>query len=198
MTDDLTGLPNMRSFNQRFMTAIRRCRDGKIGLAVVMLDLDHFKSVNDTSNHLVGSYVLATAGKLMRNSGILAEVDVVARYGGDEFVMYIPTKDPHAAIKKAEAIRKVIEATTFSHDGVSIQLTSSIGVSWTAPGFDGRAEDLVKAADLMLYRSKEGGRNRVTGMVLRYPIDFDHISRAHLIDGDASSDDDNVVGLHKV
>ena len=112
--------------------------------------------------------------------------------------MYIPTKDPHAAIKKAEAIRKVIEATTFSHDGVSIQLTSSIGVSWTAPGFDGRAEDLVKAADLMLYRSKEGGRNRVTGMVLRYPIDFDHISRAHLIDGDASSDDDNVVGLHKV
>jgi len=198
MTDDLTGLPNMRSFNQRFMTAIRRCRDGKNGLAVVMLDLDHFKSVNDTSNHLVGSYVLATAGKIMRSCGVLADVDVLARYGGDEFVMYIPTKDPQEVMKKGEGIRKVIEATTFSHDGVSRQLTCSIGVAWTAPGFDGRAEDLIKAADLMLYRSKENGRNRVSGMILRYPIDFDHISRAHLIDGDTGSDDDNVVGFNKV
>lgn len=198
MTDDLTGLPNMRCFNQKFMAAIRRCRDGKTGLAVVMLDLDHFKSVNDTSNHLVGSHVLSTAGKLMRNSGILAESDIIARYGGDEFVMYLPTKDPQVAMAKAEAIRQAIAATVFEHDRVRVQLTASIGVAWTAPGFDGRAEDLIKAADIMLYRSKEFGRNRVSGMILRYPIDFDHISRAHLIDGDASSDDNHVIGLNKV
>jgi two-component system cell cycle response regulator len=190
LTDDLTGLPNMRCFNQKFMGAIRNCRDGKNGLSVVMLDLDHFKSVNDSSNHLVGSHVLATLGKTIRASKLMNEEDVVARYGGDEFVIYMPSSSLDEAVSKAEQIRRDIRATSVTHDGVTVRLTASVGVAWTGAGFDGKAEDLIKVADLMLYRSKEGGRDRVSAMCLTYPLDFESVAPARILMENAGEEEE--------
>ena len=173
LTDDLTGLPNMRCFNQKFTGAVDDCRVGKSGLAVMMLDLDHFKSVNDTSNHLVGSHVLAELGKAIRQCRALEEKDVVARYGGDEFVTYMPADSLDVARAKAEAVRTAIADTKVSHDGVVVRLTASIGVAWVTPGFRERAEDLIKAADLMLYRSKAAGRNCVSAIELIAGMNLD-------------------------
>lgn len=172
MTDELTGLGNMRSFNQSFAAGIRNCRNGLTSLAIIMLDLDHFKSVNDATNHLVGSHVLAEIGKIFRQERLLRESDIAARFGGDEFIVLLEAKNVEEAANRAEAIRRHISAHTFESNGCTIKITASVGVAWAAAGFNGRAEDLVKAADLMLYDSKGQGRDQVSSMVLDYPIDF--------------------------
>lgn len=172
MTDELTGLANMRSFNQTFGDAVRRCRRGDTALAVLMMDLDHFKTVNDTANHLVGSHVLREIGRLLREKDLLGPRDVAARYGGDEFIVLCETDDLDQAGACAERIRDAIARRLFERDGCEIRITSSIGVAWVKAGFAGRAEDIVKAADLMLYRSKDQGRDRVSGMVLSYPTNL--------------------------
>lgn len=172
MTDDLTGLPNMRSFNQSFGDVVRRCRKGMAPLAVMMMDLDHFKSVNDTANHLVGSHVLAEVGRLFREKDVLGPKDVAARYGGDEFIALLAADTVEEAAERAEAVRRLIEARLFEKGGCTISITASIGIAWVPAGFNGPAEDVVKAADMMLYRSKNQGRNQVSAMVFRYPIDF--------------------------
>lgn len=186
MTDELTGLANMRSFNQQFSELMRLCRRGETALAVMMLDLDHFKAVNDTTNHLIGSFVIAEAGRLIRQKGIFGDGDVAARYGGDEFIVVCPAADVDAVRVKAEKLRQVIEAQSFEKDGCAVRITASIGVAWTSKRFEGRAEDIIKAADLMLYRSKSQGRNCVSCMVLRYPVDLENVSRTHLVEEDAA------------
>ena len=100
-------------------------------------------------------------------------------------------------MEKAKALGKLIERTSITYDKWTINVTASIGVAWAPAGFSGSNEDLVKAADAMLYRSKDNGRNRVSGMVLRYPIDFDHIGGTHLVDGDSGSDNNSVPRIHK-
>jgi diguanylate cyclase (GGDEF)-like protein len=172
LTDELTGLANMRSFNGRFGESLRRCRAGEVGLAVMMLDLDHFKTVNDSTNHLVGSHVLAEIGRLVRESRIFASDETAARYGGDEFVAVFAAADPAEAAARGRRVLQLIAAAEFDKGTAKIKVTASVGVAWVAPGFIGRAEDVVKAADLMLYRSKSAGRNRVSTMVLRYPVDL--------------------------
>ncbi len=181
-TDELTGLANMRSFNQRFSELVRHCRKGRLGLGVVMLDLDHFKSVNDTTNHLIGSFTISEVGRLIRQANVLGDHDVAARYGGDEFIIGVECEDARGLKAKAEQLRKIIEAASFTRDGCTIRITASFGVACASRGFDGRAEDLIKAADLMLYRSKNLGRNRVSAMHLRYPVDLEKVSFKHLVD----------------
>lgn len=182
MTDELTGLANMRSFSQQFSEKLRKCRKGRAALAVMMIDLDHFKSVNDTTNHLIGSYVISEVGRLIRTRGVFGDGDVAARYGGDEYIIAVEAERAEDARDKAEALRKMIGAHEFAKDGCSIRITSSIGVAWTAKSFDGRAEDIIKAADLMLYRAKNAGRDRVSCMLLKYPVDLENVSRTHLLD----------------
>ena len=172
MTDELTGLANMRSFNQSFGDIIRRCRSGETAIAIIMMDLDHFKAVNDTTNHLIGSFVLKEVGLILREPRVLGHGDVPARYGGDEFIMLCEAPTLAEASRRAESVRSLVEAKCFERDGCKIRLTASLGVAWAKSGFKGRAEDLIKAADLMLYGSKEQGRNRVSGMVLTYPTDL--------------------------
>ncbi len=191
-TDELTGLHNMRSFNKGFMGLLRDCRANNSGLGVIMLDLDHFKQVNDNTNHLMGSYVISEVGKLIRLGQILDSADWPARYGGDEFIVAIPAADIEAVRQKGEAIRALIEKAAFMRDGKTIQITTSVGVSWVAPGFKGKDEDPIKAADMMMYQSKKAGRNRVTALVLGDAVDLDHICRTYLSDGDAGSDDDKL------
>jgi diguanylate cyclase (GGDEF)-like protein len=175
LTDELTGMANMRCFRDHYARTVHRCSNRETGLAVIMLDLDHFKQVNDSLNHLVGSFVLGEAGKMIREARVIGTGDLAARYGGDEFIICCEVSEITYAIHKAMALRELIEGTTFQHDGFSVRLTASIGVAWVKPGFKGPKNDLIKLADAMLYRSKHLGRNRVSSMELRYPINFDFV-----------------------
>ena len=172
LTDELTGLANMRQFNLKFADLLRACRKGKSGLGVLMLDLDHFKSVNDTTNHLIGSFVISETGKLVRELGLFGGQDVEARYGGDEFIIACAATNLACLQAKAEKVRRAIASATFERDGHCVRVTSSIGAAFVERGFRGRAEDVIKAADTMLYKSKGDGRDRVSGISLKYQLDL--------------------------
>lgn len=158
--DDLTGLYNMRSIYQKLESEISRARRNKSAVAVAMMDMDCFKKVNDTHDHLFGSYVLAEVGKIIRNN--IRGVDFAARYGGDEFLIALSESTVDGASLFAERLRKVIEATTFTKDASSMRLTGSIGVAVcdaSTPSLT--SKDLVRAADHALYEAKRAGKNCV-------------------------------------
>ncbi|MBI2796560.1 MAG: diguanylate cyclase [Gemmatimonadetes bacterium] len=159
-TDPLTQLLNRRVLVERLSQEVERARryDGKITL--LMIDLDHFKRVNDQYGHLVGDDVLRDVATLLKNA--LRAVDVVARYGGEEFVVVLPETPAPGALAFAERLRERIEATDFSaHPHGTFHLTTSIGMA-TFPGPRTESgEDLLARADEALYRAKADGRNRV-------------------------------------
>jgi diguanylate cyclase (GGDEF)-like protein len=198
LTDELTGLHNMRSFNIEYNKILHDCHENRTGFGIVMVDLDRFKQINDQTNHLVGSFVIGEVGRLMRHSGILSEKSIAARYGGDEFVLCIPAQSAADVWQAAEKLNDLIFRTVFRRDDHIVNVTSSMGLSWVEPGFDGKSDDPIKAADVMLYRSKKNGRNQINGMILRYPVDFDHVSRSHLIDRDTCGDNHRISHFHQV
>jgi two-component system cell cycle response regulator len=181
ITDELTGCSNMRGFTVKFAQSMTACSRGQFGVAIMMMDLDHFKKINDNHNHLVGSHVIKSTGQFLMKCGVLSKQDLVARYGGDEFVLLVHGPDPLALSHKAQKIGQMLAEQTFIYDSVPVKITASIGLAWAAPGFSGQSSDLVKGADAMLYRSKEEGRNKVNAMILRYPIDFSKIGANHII-----------------
>ncbi|NNF11835.1 MAG: GGDEF domain-containing protein [Gemmatimonadetes bacterium] len=156
--DQLTGLLTKESLYVAFEQELERCLKYELPLSVLMMDLDRFKSVNDTHGHLMGSHVLAEVGEIIRRC--IRSADVSARYGGEEFVTYLAETDQPGARLAAERIRTSIEEHTFVLDDVSIGVHISIGVS-TAPQHGASIMELVGAADAALYRAKETGRNRV-------------------------------------
>ncbi len=182
LTDELTGLSNMRAFNLEYQKLIKACRRGETGLGTIMVDLDHFKRINDTANHLVGSFVIGEVGRLIAHSGVISKGSIAARYGGDEFIICVPTNSVAELWGMAETMRDLILRSVFKKEQFTTKLTGSFGVAWVDPGFEGKSDDLIKAADVMLYRSKRAGRNMTSGMILRYPVDFEHVGRPHLID----------------
>jgi diguanylate cyclase len=124
-----------------------------------MIDLDHFKMVNDTHGHLVGDRVLQQLGDLLRRQ--VRSVDVVARYGGEEFVVVLPETDKEGGAVFAERIRVAVAEHDFSDASDKLEVTVSIGVAGT-PGDDiAFPEELLQQADTALYRAKEKGRNQV-------------------------------------
>ncbi len=195
-TDDLTGLNNMRAFNAKYSEAIKKCFSGETGLGVIMLDLDHFKNVNDQSNHLMGSHVIGEVGRIISSMGVLTADDCAARFGGDEYVIFTLDKKLINVTRKAEKIRKAINNGIFVKDGFSMRITTSVGVSWTAPNYGGKEEDSIKAADIMLYVSKGNGRDQVNSVALRDPVDLDHICRTHLVERDACGDDNDFARIY--
>jgi diguanylate cyclase (GGDEF)-like protein len=159
VTDDLTQL-----FNSRFLhLALRRetkrsARSGR-PLSLLFIDLDGFKSINDSHGHLCGSRALVEAANVIRNSA--RETDVVARFGGDEFSVVLPDTGPEGAIAVAERVRAHIAAHPFlAGDGLDIHLTASVGVA-TLPDAAASAEALIQAADLAMYWVKEHGKNGI-------------------------------------
>jgi diguanylate cyclase (GGDEF)-like protein len=125
-----------------------------------MMDLDDFKKLNDTYGHLAGSFVLRGVGALIR--GNLRQFDVGSRYGGEEFVAYLPETEAAEAFTAAERLRHILAENVFVHQERSIRLTISMGISHFPQ--DGRALDrLVQVADERLYRAKREGKNRVIG-----------------------------------
>lgn len=172
LTDELTGLDNMRSFNIKYGNYIRKCRGGEAGLAITMIDLDHFKSINDQTNHLVGSHVISEVGKLIKFSQIFPQDSCKARYGGDEYVVAYPCDSLADGMERAGLLRDLIYTSSFAKDGHDIKITCSTGVSWVNNYYNGPRDDPIKIADLMLYRSKKCGRNQVNGMELKNGTTF--------------------------
>jgi diguanylate cyclase (GGDEF)-like protein len=158
--DGLTGACNHRHFGVLLAKEASRAATTGVPVALVMVDIDHFKRVNDTHGHPAGDAALKhVVGLLVRR---VRRSDVVARYGGEEFAVLLPGSDDAAAARLAEGLRADIAATPLALAGTgrTLSLTGSFGVaSIPASAADGRA--LVEAADRALYRAKEGGRDRV-------------------------------------
>ncbi len=157
--DGLTGLYNRRAFNElldRAIAAQDRRAGGRLGL--VLLDIDHFKKLNDTYGHQAGDAALVSLAGLLRDHP--RRGDQAARYGGEEFVVILPDLDAERSLQAAERLREAIERHRFVYDGGRIRITASIGVAvWPDDGRD--AESLLNAVDRSLYSAKERGRNRV-------------------------------------
>lgn len=158
--DGLTRLSNRRSFIERGETEIQRAQRTTLqSVACVMVDLDHFKSINDTWGHHAGDQVLVAASAALMDS--TRQYDEVGRYGGEEFAILMPGLTLAEATTAAERIRERIAATRVQVDGQSISITASLGVSCFPANDVGSLNDLLKAADLALYQAKQAGRNRV-------------------------------------
>jgi diguanylate cyclase (GGDEF)-like protein len=156
--DDLTGLFTLRFFYAEMDKELARADRSGRPLSLLMMDLDHFKRVNDTHGHQTGSYVLKEVGRLIRSS--LRSSDMAGRYGGEEFIAFLSGAGKDQSKVCANRIRSGIARFNFRYEEHTPRVTISIGVS-TYPA-DGRTiEALVKRADECLYRAKQTGRNRV-------------------------------------
>ena len=169
MTDDLTGLHNLRSFETRLMGMVRVCRQNRSSLGLLVLDVDRLKSLNDRHGHLTGAEAVRTVGHVIAER--VPEEAVACRYGGDEFVIAIPACPPGRATAIAGELCAAVNAVAPALAGVPFPAgTLSISVGLATRSFDQPAlpepdsevaESLFRAADSALYRAKEGGRNRV-------------------------------------
>jgi two-component system cell cycle response regulator len=158
-TDGLTGLMNRRAFTSAMRGELSRCARHNYPIAFALLDVDHFKSVNDKYGHGVGDRVLCAMGELLGQH--LRASDLAARWGGEEFVVAFTSTGLDGAHTAAERLRAVIEAVTVLDDaGERIPITASIGVAVWKPGE--ALESLISRADESMYASKTSGRNRVT------------------------------------
>lgn len=158
MTDSLTGLLNRRCFEQNLAREFSRCKRQGGGYALLMLDVDHFKSINDSFGHQVGDLTLKTLAKRCQQN--LRAHDSMARLGGEEFCVLLPLADTQAAFRVAEKLRTSIANQAFSHDGLEVAVTISVGLSqWDAA--DGDALSALERADKALYEAKQTGRNRI-------------------------------------
>lgn len=154
-TDGLTGIANRRTFQAWLEAECLRTKRYHSPLALIMLDVDHFKSLNDTYGHQAGDEILKMMGRLLTSSA--RNTDLVARYGGEEFAVILVNTDKAAAQEAAERLRRRIETEQWPHRPV----TASIGIASWGPGAD-NASELISQADKALYFSKKTGRNRAT------------------------------------
>jgi diguanylate cyclase len=157
LIDPLTGLPNRAAWTERLDHEISQWQQQGNTLLLAMLDLDHFKRINDNYGHLAGDKVLKIIAGVLRKR--LRETDFIARFGGEEFVLLMPATDAVAGAKLLEKLRAVIEACPFHFKGEPVTITLSIGLTTFKAG---EHSDLVlKRADQALYRAKHAGRNQV-------------------------------------
>jgi diguanylate cyclase (GGDEF)-like protein len=154
VTDSLTGLYVRRYFMMKLQEELHRAERYRKVLSIIMADLDHFKSVNDTYGHSAGDRVLQAIGHYMRKN--VRDVDILARYGGEEFVFLLPDADKEAAVCLSERLRRGLEDLRVD-DLPAVSM--SLGVA-SYPGDSDKLEDLIQQADAALYAAKQAGRNR--------------------------------------
>jgi two-component system, cell cycle response regulator len=160
-TDGLTELYNYRFFQQRLSVELNRAQRFNRLVSLIMLDVDHFKAYNDIHGHPAGDLALRAFGRLLRRFS--RSYDVVARYGGDEFVIILPETSTGIALEVAERIRTCVETATLAGDpqGASSHLTASLGIA-NFPEDATRQSELIRKADLALYHAKTCGGNYVS------------------------------------
>ncbi|MBP5943709.1 MULTISPECIES: GGDEF domain-containing protein [unclassified Pseudomonas] len=157
LIDPLTSLPNRAAWSERLEHEIKQWQQHGNTLSLAMLDLDHFKRINDNYGHLAGDKVLKIIATVLRKR--LRGSDFIARFGGEEFVLLMPATPPAVGAKLLETLRAAIEACPFHFKGERVTITISMGLASFKPG---EHSDLVlKRADQALYRAKNAGRNRV-------------------------------------
>jgi diguanylate cyclase (GGDEF)-like protein len=164
ITDDLTGLYNMRYFKKRLTQEFTRAQRYDKFLSVIMFDVDNFKRVNDSNDHLMGSFVLAALGKMVADE--IRTVDIAARFGGDEFVIMLPETGVNGAYNAAVRIAHNVKNRVFENENNHFQVTLSIGVSTFGPGSETfeNGTELMRRADQYLYEAKENGRDQVVDL----------------------------------
>ncbi len=159
MTDELTGIANRRHFMQRVGEDVLRMQRYPAPAALLMMDIDHFKKVNDRFGHATGDEVLRAVSRTGRR--VLRETDLIGRLGGEEFCLFLPQTAPAQALQVAERLRQEIAALAFRTDaGDAFSVTVSVGIAGVKPAGDSVSEWLSRA-DEALYRAKAAGRNRV-------------------------------------
>ena len=161
ITDTLTELVNRRQFLHLLHQEMERARRYQHPLSVAIIDLDHFKLVNDTHGHLVGDWVLREIAQCCRRH--LRDIDTLARYGGEEFSLILPETDYEAALQVADRLRLLIATTPMAIDGRLLSLTLSIGVATFQSQLHTDPARLIADADQALYLAKRRGRNLVCG-----------------------------------
>ncbi|MBN8487165.1 MAG: GGDEF domain-containing protein [Burkholderiales bacterium] len=155
--DELTGLLNRRRFTELGLLALERAQRQAEPLAVVLLDVDDFKHINDRHGHAAGDALLQTLGQVLPAS--LRRSDLAARWGGEEFAVVLPGVARSDALRIVERLRQAVESTPIVAAGQSLRCTVSIGVA--APGPGDNLDDLLRRADQAMYLAKTGGKNRV-------------------------------------
>jgi diguanylate cyclase (GGDEF)-like protein len=159
ITDPLTGLYNVRHFRTALDIELERTQRTSIPTALMMIDLDHFKQVNDEWGHEVGNQVLKLTARLIKQ--VTRQLDIQCRYGGEEFVVILPSTSLLLASQVAERLRQLIEDCEIEVEDKILKVTTSIGLSVRLSHETGGASELIKAADECLYQAKQAGRNQV-------------------------------------
>ena len=158
-TDQLAGVPNRKGFDERLQYMLSRFKRDQETFALILADVDHFKWINDTHGHQAGDRVVTLLGEALANS--VQPDDYVARYGGDEFAIFLSGIDETSAAKIADRIRMNVDQTNFDvgRDGSRVAVTFSMGMA--IPNMDDTTESVLEHADKALYMSKQSGRNQV-------------------------------------
>ncbi|WP_088330649.1 sensor domain-containing diguanylate cyclase [Lacimicrobium sp. SS2-24] len=156
--DGLTGLYNRRFWEESCQLEFKRYQRSQGQASLLMLDIDHFKSVNDNYGHPAGDEVIKTLAAIIKDS--VRETDIPGRYGGEEFAIVLPDTDANSARQVAERIRKITEATVIRHEGLELNVTVSLGIAQLRPDYQEHMAWISKA-DQALYQAKESGRNKV-------------------------------------
>jgi two-component system, cell cycle response regulator len=160
--DILTMLPNRPAIHDVLQQELSRCHRDRRTVGVVLLDLDHFKNINDTYGHFAGDAVLKeTANRLRAN---MRPYDRVGRYGGEEFLVVLPNCDLEQAAHQAERMREKLGQQPMYVDGAELQVTASFGVT-ISDGSEGSPDSFIRVADEALYQAKNAGRNRIAALL---------------------------------
>jgi diguanylate cyclase (GGDEF)-like protein len=159
-TDALTGLFNFRFFSETIELEMERTRRGTQPLAMILLDVDHFKVFNDQWGHELGNRALVHIASLIKVA--LRKLDIACRFGGEEFVVLLPNTELHQAVHVAERLRSMIEATPITFDdGQLTSMTASFGVDQFLNTMGDNSEAFIQRVDAWLYSAKHAGRNKV-------------------------------------